>query len=183
MVGFIEDQNVDLTHFDETIEQALIENLARADNYHTFGEVIIPDLLIPEVWSHRAENVAHILVEIVLQHSRLLKHKSHALSLVFFQYLIILEALNQHTKKKAIRGALPSARSISSCCRMCLSRRTAIKVFPDPGNFVNFLVLRLIIDSSNLCLEPRWYSRPLLARIARFGTYEGSDPRSQSLAF
>jgi hypothetical protein len=84
MVGFIEDQNIDLTHFDETIEQALIENLARADNYHTFGEVIIPDLLIPEVWSHRAENVAHILVEIVLQHSRLLKHKSHALSLVFF---------------------------------------------------------------------------------------------------
>lgn len=81
VVGFIEDQDVDLTRFDEAIEQALVENLACADNHHVLGEVIIPDLLVPKVWSHRTENVCHILVEIVLQHSRLLKHKSHAVSL------------------------------------------------------------------------------------------------------
>jgi hypothetical protein len=82
MVGFIEDQNVDLTHFDESIEQALMDDLACADNYHAFGEVVIPDLLVPEIWSHRTEYVCHILVEIVLQHRRLLEHKSHAVSLV-----------------------------------------------------------------------------------------------------
>jgi hypothetical protein len=82
VVSFIEDQNIDLAHLNEAIEQALIEDLSCADDYHVFGKVIVPDLLVPEVWSHRTENVCHILVEIILQHRRLLKYKSYAVSLV-----------------------------------------------------------------------------------------------------
>jgi hypothetical protein len=36
-MGFIEDQNVDLTHLNESIEQALVENLPCADDHHALG--------------------------------------------------------------------------------------------------------------------------------------------------
>lgn len=66
VVGFIEDQNVDLAYLDEAIEQALVENLPCANDYHAFGKVVIPDLFVPKVWAHRTKNMSHSLVQIIL---------------------------------------------------------------------------------------------------------------------
>lgn len=82
VMSFVKDQEIDLTHLHEAIKQALVENFSSADNDHIFSKIVIPDCLVPEVRPHGSENVCHILVQVVLQYSRLLVHKSHAVRLL-----------------------------------------------------------------------------------------------------
>lgn len=69
VMSFVKDQEVDLAHLHEAIEQALFENISCADNDHILCKVVIPDRLVPEVWAHRTENVCHVLVQVILQYS------------------------------------------------------------------------------------------------------------------
>jgi hypothetical protein len=58
-------QEVDLAYLHKSIEKTLVENLSRAYYDHVLGEMLVPGLLVPEVHSHAAKEVAHALVNVI----------------------------------------------------------------------------------------------------------------------
>lgn len=80
-MGFVEDKDVDLVHFDETIQQTMIENFCRANNDHVLVEPFFPCALFPEIGTHGAVDEGHVLIEIVPQDCCLLIDESDTVRL------------------------------------------------------------------------------------------------------
>jgi hypothetical protein len=82
MVGFIEDQQINLAHLYESIEQSVVEDFSCTDNDHVSVQQVLPGLRVPEIWTHGAKYVCHILIKVISENSRLLEDKSHTIYLL-----------------------------------------------------------------------------------------------------
>lgn len=80
-MSLVEDQDIDLAHLHESIEQCLVENLSRAHNGHVLRELVIPDSFVPEIGPHGPENMGYILIKVVSEDSRLLENEGHTVNL------------------------------------------------------------------------------------------------------
>lgn len=80
-MSFIKNQEVYLPYLDKAIEETLVKNFSCANNDHVILELSIPGLPVPEVNSHATIKMGYILINIVAQHSSLLKDERDAVNL------------------------------------------------------------------------------------------------------
>jgi hypothetical protein len=82
MMGFVEDEQTDLSHADERMHEALRENFSGAYDDHVLGKVRIPGRFAPKASAHGTADGLNALVKITLEHVRLLKDKIDGIHLV-----------------------------------------------------------------------------------------------------
>ena len=85
MVGFVEDEQVDLAHGHERMHQTLIEHIGSADDDHVLLEVGPPDFVAPQITSHVAAEPFDLLVEVAFKHGILLEDERDAINLSLHQ--------------------------------------------------------------------------------------------------
>jgi bifunctional pyridoxal-dependent enzyme with beta-cystathionase and maltose regulon repressor activities len=73
MMGFVEYEQVDLSHRDEGVHQTLREYFCSAYNDHVLGEVSIPGRLVPQTGAHSTAHWLDTLIEAAAQNVSLLE--------------------------------------------------------------------------------------------------------------
>lgn len=81
VMGFVENEQVDLIDVDERVHQALAQDISRADNDHVFLKMLLPCLLGPKLALHRSAEAIDFVVQIGLEHSELLEHQGDRVDL------------------------------------------------------------------------------------------------------
>ena len=181
MMGFVEDEQIDLAHRHERMHQTLIEHVGGADDDHVLLEVGAPDFLAPQITSHVAAEPFDLLVEVAFKYGILLEDERDAINLSLhqrhttsvsqreFQYeeerdprrfprATVLQLFIQNVSEEQDRNQ----RLARSC-----SRAQHLKHFPKRPNSTP--------GSAHRCRARRWYSSLWLSRTAQAGTLE--DPR------
>ena len=77
-MSLVEDQEIDLVDRDERAHEAVVEDVCGADDGLVLGQVLLPDLLVPEVATQVSPESVDGLIEIALQHGILLEDESDA---------------------------------------------------------------------------------------------------------
>lgn len=80
-MSFVEDEEIDLIHGDERVHQALIENFCRTNNDHVLVEDFPPSLFRPKVAAHFSAKSFNLLIQIALEHRKLLEDQCHTVHL------------------------------------------------------------------------------------------------------
>ena len=82
VMSFIKDEQIDVFHFDESMHQALVQNVRGTDNRHVCREVLLPDFFTPKFAAHLSAEAIDLLIEIAFKNSILLEDQRHAVDLI-----------------------------------------------------------------------------------------------------
>lgn len=61
---FIEDKQVDAVDCDEGVHEALVKHFCCTDNYHVVTEMLLPDILRPQVAAHLTTETLNVLIQV-----------------------------------------------------------------------------------------------------------------------
>ena len=118
MVGFVENQKIDLVNAKEGVVQTLSENFGGTHNDHVICEMLLPFGFAPQVTTHIATEHIHRLIKVGFQDSMLLEDKCDGINLLVSIVGFTKGKGEKCTKKNEIRFGLPIARSSSSSPNM-----------------------------------------------------------------
>lgn len=159
-----------------------MDNFRCAHNDHVCFEVLLPCLLIPEIWAHGTIKMANFLTQVVPENSCLLEHQSYTVDLI---------SVNINISQGPIRFSLGKWPHDEACQATVRSAPVATYAWAKAPRWGSFRSLVVLLESLPKCREVKgphryqgqqWCCESLLAQTTRSGKHEGPGYRTQSLS-